>query len=107
MGSDLRHDLLGTADPRGPAALAAGVPLAALGSAHGPDGDLVSGDLLVNGDGHGHLQSVGGGRTYPPDKPVTKLGPGAVALLTPRHLPMLDRGVADVRRPGHGGPQTQ
>jgi hypothetical protein len=73
VGSDLGHDLLGAADPRLPAALAAGVTLAALGSGRGPDGDLVPGDLLVDRDGHGHLRSVGDGRTYPLGKPVTKL----------------------------------
>jgi hypothetical protein len=53
VGSDLGHDLLGAADPGLPAAFAAGAALAALGSGRGPDGDLVPGDLLVDGDGHG------------------------------------------------------
>lgn len=42
-----------------------GAALAAVGSRRGSHGDLVPGDLLVDGDGHEHLQSVGGGRTYP------------------------------------------
>jgi hypothetical protein len=53
VGSDLGHDLLGAADPGLPAAFAAGAALAALCSGRGPDGDLVPGDLLVDGDGHG------------------------------------------------------
>jgi hypothetical protein len=73
VGSDLGHDLLGTADPRLPATFAAGATLAALGSARGPDGDLVPGNLLVDRDGHGHLQSVGDGRSYPLGTPITKL----------------------------------
>jgi hypothetical protein len=59
VGSYLRHHLLGTADPRLPAAFAAGVALAASGSGRGPHGDLVPGDLLVDGDGHGSPQ-IGG-----------------------------------------------
>lgn len=51
--SYIGHDLLGAAGPRVPAALAAGAALAALGWGRGPDGDLVPGDLLVDGDGHG------------------------------------------------------
>jgi hypothetical protein len=53
VGSYLGHDLLGAADPRLPAALAAGVALAEFGSGRGSHGDLVPGDLLVDGDGHG------------------------------------------------------
>jgi hypothetical protein len=53
VGSDLGHDLLGAADPRFPAACAASAALAALGSPCEPNGDLVPGDLFVNGDGYG------------------------------------------------------
>jgi hypothetical protein len=60
VGSYLGHDLLGTANPRLPAALAAAAAVAALGWGRGPDGDLVPGDLLVDGDGHG----------APPDRSV-------------------------------------
>jgi hypothetical protein len=73
VGSYFGHDLLGAADLRLPAAFAAGATLVAFGSGRRPDGDLVPGDLLINGDGHGHLQSVGDGRTYPLGKPVAKL----------------------------------
>jgi hypothetical protein len=72
VGSHLGHDLLDAADPRLPAAFATGVTLAGFGWARGPDDDLVPGDLLVDEDGHGHLPSVGDGRTYPLRKPVTK-----------------------------------
>jgi hypothetical protein len=112
VGSYLGHDLLGAADPRLPAAFAAGAALAALGSGRGPDGDLVPGDLLVDGDGHGHLRSVGYGRTYPLGKPVTNLPAGvpgmrsvAVALVTPRYAPVPIAALAGVPRPGHCGPQ--
>jgi hypothetical protein len=90
VGSYLGHDLLGAADVRLPAAFAAGATLAGFGSGRWPDGDLVSGDLLINGDGHGHLQSVGDGRTYPLGKPIAKLPAQggmrsvAVALVRPR-----------------------
>jgi hypothetical protein len=52
VGSDLGHDLLGTADPRLPAAFAANATLTAFGSTGEPNGDLVPGDLFVHGDGH-------------------------------------------------------
>jgi len=64
VGSHFGHDLLGAADPRRPAAFAAGAALAGVGWARRSDGDLVPGDLRVDGDGHGHLRSVGYGRTY-------------------------------------------
>jgi hypothetical protein len=72
VGSQLGHDLLDAADRRLPAAFATGVTLAGFSWGRGPDDDLVPGDLLVDEDGHGHLQSVGDGRTYPLGKPVTK-----------------------------------
>jgi hypothetical protein len=72
VASHLGHDLLDAADPRLPTAFAAGVTLAGFGWARGPDDDLVPGDLLVDEDGHSHLQSAGDGRTYPLEKPVTK-----------------------------------
>src|SRR5829696_9407838 len=73
VDSDLGHDLLGAANRRRPAAFAAGAVLAAPGSGRGPHGDLVPGDLLVDGDGHGHLdRSVGAGRTYPLRELVAK-----------------------------------
>jgi hypothetical protein len=53
VGSDLGHDLLGATDLGLPAANAAGAALAAVGSGCRPDGDLVPGDLLVDGDGYG------------------------------------------------------
>src|SRR6266508_2414567 len=68
--SNLGHDLLGAADPRLPAALAAGAALAALGWGRGPDGDLVPGDLLVDGDGHG---SPPIGRVWP-NRPTWEAG---------------------------------
>jgi hypothetical protein len=105
VGSYLGHDLLGAADPRLPAAFAAGAALATLDSGHGPDGDLVPGDLLVDGDGHG---SPPIGRLWPnlPTwKPVTKLPAGvpgmrsvAVALVTPRHVPVPIAALAGVHR---------
>ena len=97
VGSDLGHDLLGAANRRRPAAFAAGTALAAPGWGRGPHGDLVPGDLLVDGDGHGYLGSVGDGRTYPPRAVVAKspirdpgIWPVAVALVTPRrvHVPI-------------------
>jgi len=53
VGSYFGHDLLGAADPRRPAAFATGAALAGVGWARRPDGDLVPGDLRVDGDGHG------------------------------------------------------
>jgi hypothetical protein len=47
------------------AAFTGGTALAGLGSARGPDGNPVPGHLLVHGDAHGHLHSVGDGQTYP------------------------------------------
>ena len=73
VGSYFGHDLLGAADPRVPAAFAAGAALAAVGWWCGPDGDLVPGDLRVDGDGHGHLRSVGYGRTYSLGEPEANL----------------------------------
>jgi hypothetical protein len=104
VGSYFGHDLLGAADLRLPAAFAAGATLAGFGWGRGPDGDLVPGDLLVDGDGHGHLQSVGDGRTYPLGKPVAKLPAWvgmrsvAVALVRPRHAPVPITALAGVRR---------
>ena len=57
VGSHLGHDLLDAAGPRLPAAFATGVTLAGFGWGRGPDDDLVPGDLLVDEDGHSHLQS--------------------------------------------------
>src|SRR5829696_5713783 len=73
VGSDLGHDLLGAANRRRPAAFAAGTALAAPGWGRGPHGDLVPGDLLVDGDSHGYLGSVGDGRTYPPRAAVDQI----------------------------------
>lgn len=72
VGSDLGHNLLGTTDLRLPAAFTAGTTLAGLGSARGPDGNPVPGHLLVHGDAHGHLHSVGDGQTYPIGGTATK-----------------------------------
>jgi hypothetical protein len=77
VGSYLGHNLFGTTDLRLPAAFTAGTTLAGLGSARGPDGNPVPGHLLVHGDAHGHLPSVGESQTYPLGKPATKfLTPG-------------------------------
>jgi len=113
VGSYLGHDLLGAADPGLPAAFAAGVALAALGSGRGPDGDLVPGDLLVDGDGHG---SPPIGRVWPnlstweAGHQLARWGPGmrsvAVALVTPRYALVAIAALASVPRPGHGGPKA-
>src|SRR5215213_3068655 len=86
MGSHLGHDLLDAADRRLPAAFATGATLAGFGRGRGPDDDLVPGDLLVDEDGHSHLQSVGEGRTYPLRKPVTKF-PGRGSYVVRRDRP--------------------
>jgi hypothetical protein len=92
MGSDLGHDLLGTADPRRPAAFAAGATLAAGGSARRPDGDLVPGDLLIHGDGHGSppIGSVMAEPTHVGKRPPNRALRARQAvprgrLVTPRH----------------------
>src|SRR6266508_1050247 len=58
MRAYLGHDLFGAAGPRLPAAFAAGAASAAPGWWRGPDGDLVPGDLLVDGDGHGSPRRI-------------------------------------------------
>jgi hypothetical protein len=73
VGSHLGHDLLDAADRRLPAAFATGVTLAGFGWGRGPDDDLMPGDLLVDEDGHSHLQSVGDGRTYLLGKLLTQI----------------------------------
>jgi hypothetical protein len=73
VGSDLGHDLLGAADPRLPAALAAGAALAALGSGCRAAVTLCPATCLLTEMVTGHLRSVGNGRTYPLGKPVAKL----------------------------------
>jgi hypothetical protein len=98
VGSYLGHDLLGAADPRLPAALAAGVALAEFGSGRGSHGDLVPGDLLVDGDGHGRSdRSVMAEPTQLGNRsPNWPLGSwravGRGALLAPRQDARADRG---------------
>jgi hypothetical protein len=52
VGADLRHDLLGAAPGRPPAALAAGLTVPAAGRWRRGDHHLVPGDLLINRDDH-------------------------------------------------------
>jgi hypothetical protein len=86
VGSHLGHDLLDAADPRLPAAFATGVTLAGFGWGRGPDDNLMPGDLLVDEDGHSHLQSVGDGRTYLLGKLLTKF-PGRGSYVVRRDRP--------------------
>jgi len=104
VGSYFGHDLLGAADPRVPAAFAAGAALAAVGWWCGPDGDLVPGDLRVDGDGHGHLRSVGYGRTYSLGEPEANLPARLRAGGRSRWPGRVEVGAGAGRSAGRGAP---
>src|SRR6266540_5923493 len=76
MGAYLGHDLLGAARLRPPAAFAARAASATSSWWRGPDDHLVPCDLLIDGDGHGHL------RESRRRRPLCVLRPWAAGIAT-------------------------